>query len=758
MIRAVAAALLFAAGSMTASEAAPQLLKLSTAHLQVVIDRAQGDLVGVTKPGASTHFSAAPGAARDLWRLEVRSDRPRTILPSEARSFRFSGTANGPGTRLTWSDFGIADAPGLCVEATVRLDQHQPVSRWRIKVSGLGKLEPVKIAFPRVTEIPGKPEEQVAVPLWMGQHTSAIRRLLSDQGSHRLEWPYPGLLSMQCLAISAPGAPGIYLACDDAAAFHKAFALFAPQPGSLGCEVVHVPELGPERDTWEQPYNVVLGTLAGDWITAAERYREWATNQVWARQSRLATKSVPEWVLNTGLWVWNRGRSGQVLGPAAVLQKQLKLPVSVFWHWWHGCAYDSGFPEYLPPREGTEPFKSALADAHAQDVRALVYMNQRLWGMTTASWTNENARQYAVKTADGTVRPEVYNTFTGSPCASMCMGTEFWRDKYARLAESAVRDLGVDGIYMDQACTSLACYDPTHPHPPGGGTFWMQGFRSLAQDIRTRTRFFAGSALSPPTVVLAGEGCGESWLPYLDLMLSLQVGKERYAGDDGWETIPFFHAVYHAYGVTFGNYSSLTMPPYDDLWPAAFAPKEPLKLLDQKFARQFRLEQARAFVWGQQPTIANFQPDQIENRRTEIEFAMRLARLHSRATKYLMYGSFLRPPELHAPETTLDLSRLSIYAGQQSGLKTFEKRCPLALASAWRAPDGSIAVALASIADEPVRLRFEVDPKGWHVEGGTFVLSTAEKPNQRLGVIPDRATPVRITLPRCGAAILEMRR
>ena len=35
------------------------------------------------------------------------------------------------------------------------------------------------------------------------------------------------------------------------------------------------------------------------------------------------------------------------------------MPVSVFWHWWHGCAYDAGFPEYLPPREGTDAFKTA---------------------------------------------------------------------------------------------------------------------------------------------------------------------------------------------------------------------------------------------------------------------------------------------------------------------------------------------------------------------------------------------------------------
>ncbi len=91
-----------------------------------------------------------------------------------------------------------------------------------------------------------------------------------------------------------------------------------------------------------------------------------------------------------------------------------------------------------------------------------------------------------------------------------------------------------------------------------------------------------------------------------------------YGAPSGWETIPFFHAVYHPYAVFYGNYSSLTMPPYDDLWPAEFAPKEPLKLLDPKFNRQFCLEQARSFVWGQQPAIANFLPVELTERAGEV--------------------------------------------------------------------------------------------------------------------------------------------
>ena len=99
-------------------------------------------------------------------------------------------------------------------------------------------------------------------------------------------------------------------------------------------------------------------------------------------------------------------------------------------------------------------------------------------------------------------------------------------------------------------------------------------------------------------------------MPYLDAFLTLQVSRERYSDPaSGWEVIPMFQAAYHPYALTYGTYGSLTLPPYDELWPAEKRPATAMTLLDAKYVRQFYLEQARMFVWGMQPTIANFLPD-----------------------------------------------------------------------------------------------------------------------------------------------------
>ncbi|MCU0635593.1 MAG: DUF6259 domain-containing protein, partial [Gemmatimonadaceae bacterium] len=456
--------------------------------------------------------------------------------------------------------------------------------------------------------------------------------------------------------------------------------------------------------------------------------------------------TVAPWVDSTGIWVWNRGRSPMVLDPAMQLQSLAGLPVSVFWHWWHKGPYDTSFPDYLPPREGVESFTRAVRTAQAAGVHAIVYMNQRLWCTATPSWTARNAQQGAVRERDGRLRLETYNIFDPVPCATMSVTSPFWRDTYAGIADTVLHQYGIDGIYMDQAVLSLVNWRRGTGMPVGGGNYWMTGFDSLAAQLRRTAR--------ERSLVLAGEGGGESWLPALDLFLTLQVSQERYIDPaSGWEPLPLFQAIYHEVANTYGTYGSLTYPPYDELWPDSTRPSNALTLLDRIYATQFRLEQARIFVWGMQPSVANVLPEQFTARREEIDYLIRLARLRRQVMPALHRGRMLRPPPLDVPEIPVRLSRISIYAARRGGPTEAERSVPAVLHGAWRARDGSVAIPLASLVDSSLTVTLSLDPRALGVPRGARLEWITPDGRRRAGRL-DAPRRMPVTLPAQGAAVL----
>jgi len=724
-------------------------LSLDTPEVTLHFDEEQGRLDSFFDK-RSGHEHMARDTPGSLWVLDLPEQAGGTLLPQHARQFECRREDNDPNrVRLLWSGFSRDAMPMLSVSVHVHFDPTARASRFSIMVQGLNGVVPLVVHFPRIPAITQQESEVLAIPYWMGEKTTQARQLLSTASGNaqRREFSYPGILSMQCMAFYRDNGPGLYWVADDIEARSKSFAAFGNGQGGIGLEVCHFPGADTIAKTVYEPgYDVLIGAFQGDWMTVATRYREWALQQPWARESRLHQGRTPGWVRDTGFWVWNRGSSDGVLAPAAVMQDYLGVPVGVFWHWWHGCAYDVNFPEYLPPREGTDAFRQAVRRARQEGLNPIVYMNQRLWGMTAESWISQEAERYAVKKPDGTVQPEVYNTFTRSPMASMCMGTAFWRNTYAGLSEAVYNDLGVRGIYMDQACSSLVCYDTEHGHPPGGGTYWMEGFRALESDIRKRC----------PGIALAGEGCGEAWLPYLDLMLSLQVSQERYAAPDQWEPIPFFSAVYHGYAVLYGSYSSLTRPPYDALWPKDSAPAHPLQLLDEKFRYQFRLEQARSFVWGQQPCLSNFLPEHLAERGAELAYIRQFIRLRQATLPYLLHGTFLRPPHMGIPDMEIDMSRLSIYAGQQGAVQEYRKRVPQYLAGAWRAEGGRIAVAIANIADADHKIHFTLSRREHGLPDRGYVYRRLGEGRTEIGRFENGQVTISDTLAAAGAVIYEV--
>jgi hypothetical protein len=729
-----------------------KIIYLDNGMLRLGFDRNTGALVEMRDLVQSVDFLESDSILGPPWEIILlQKGKIQPIDPAIPFAFSFSAKG-GQSIKMTWLSKGNTGDPPFSVTVHVNLEAEKPMSNWNISLSGIPSGKIHSVVFPSITGLKELKNERLVVPHWMGQEIENPRDFLSSMtsGIRKLEWEYPGQLSMQFISLYSLGSSGFYFSGRDTLAFRKNYSVSLDTLNLLSFRIHNFLSLDKNSGNYSLPSSAVIGCFTGDWYTTAEIYREWANEQHWCRESRFRNKLSPGWLDSTALWVWNRGTSDNVLNPAIDLQQRLDLPVNVFWHWWHGCAYDVGFPEYFPPREGRDPFIEAVSEAERNNIHAIVYMNVLQWGTSTESWEKENAALRAVRNIDGSLRSHVYNIFTGKSLTNMCMGTRFWKDKYASLAMKAIKEYGLSGIYMDQACLSRMCYSMDHDHVPGGGNYWVEHFGKLAGKIRN-------NVMEREMPVLAGEGGGESWIPYLDAFLTLQVSKERYAGPGIWETLPLFQAVYHPYAITYGNYSSLVSPPYDDLWPEEYAPDNPLSLLDEAYNEQFLMEQARSFVWGMQPAIANYQPSLARSRKNEIGYLLRLARVRQTGLKYLHHGKFLRSPEMEIPSKEMDISRLSIYAGRgRENVTSFKAVYPLIYTGTWQADDNRIGIAVASIIHKPYpfRLNFSSLKYGLPLNGSVFLID--EEGRRLIKNYSGGTISLDYELPPMGVVIIEI--
>lgn len=682
------------------------------------------------------------------WEISFHSIQTNSTQIDEISPSKFSYSKPDPHTIiLSWKDFdGMGE---FKVVTEITLDKNKAFSYWNISIEGLKDKTLTNVVFPKIAGLKDMGNEELVIPTWMGSLMTEPRKALTS-GRGKMEWSYPGSLSSQVIGIYNSNKSGFYASCNDSLSYAKNFSLKLDSLNTLTYEMINYPSFDPTLSSYSPNYQAVIGSFIGDWIDVAEIYGEWAVNQKWAKESRFKNGLTPSWLEETALWIWNRGESDNVIKPAVELKKRLGLPVNVHWHWWHNCSYDDNFPEYLPPREGKESFVKAMKLAENAGVKAHVYMNAIQWGDAVEGWKSEKVKPYTVKDINGNERSHVYNIFSGNALINMCVGTEFWRDHYSSLCDSVVNIYKTDGVYMDQTCLNRMCYDENHDHEIGGGNYWVENSGKLIKQIRSND-------FGEKQPIFTGEGSSENWLPHLDAFLTLQASRERYAGVGNTETIPFFQAVFHQYGITFGSYSSLVTPPYDELWPEEYAPDQTEQPLDEIFNKQFLMEQARSFVWGMQPTIANYHSFLASERKEEIDYLLNIAKLRYSNLEYLLHGKFLRSPNIDVPVEEIDISRLSIYAGRRGeNVTAFKKRVPLLYSGTWKADDGDVGIVLASISDDIMPIDFSFNSKDYDLPANGKVYIITNEGKKLLNSYTDGSININLSLQPKGLCIFEI--
>ncbi len=664
---------------------------LDNGLLRLTFDRETASLVSMTDLETGYEYLDVQAEPQRLWTIVPFAEGDVIAEPTEVKVRKISSRE----VKLSWSD-----SETFSLVARVRLDKEKALSYWSVEMKDYDGAKVKELIFPYLTNVKEFTNEEIALSNWTGRLYKNIRKNRKSLSQFKQNRP-----TMQLTAIYGDEPSGLYIATNDKESYGKAFT-FDFRDNLTDYKMVNILDMGADRNYYKPTYEFILGALHGNWYDAALIYREWALQQEWTKNNRLHSGKMNPWLPETDIWVWNRGRSNNVLTEAADLKEYLgDYNVSVLWHWWHNGPYDDAFPEYLPPREGRESFVKAVAEAKSKGINMTPYMNSIQWGESRKSWKELNIEQYVARKADGSTHAHAYNKFSGNAITPMCMSQEFWREKYSDLCDTVVNDYGCTGVYMDQACLHYWCYNPNHGHSVGGGNYWVKGYLKLVERVREKT------AENNP--ILTGEGSGEDWMAHLDGFLTLEGSRERMSGIGNSSVIPLFNAVYHGYAICFGNFGGFTYPPYDEFWPKEFRAPNTETLLPAKYNTQLRMEQARTFVWGTQPMIVNYHAFARKARPVEMRYIAELVAKRKQYKDYLQYGTMMRAPKLVDDcAAEIDIAQMSTYGYKTKGTNLFphKKVVPMLYSSAWRNEEGNILLAFTNISEDAKELSFVIDP------------------------------------------------
>ena len=272
------------------------------------------------------------------------------MLPAGA----FCADAPRVGWRIKLEDGAVvtaanASGKGLAVRAEAkRLDDGSFVCG-PLEIAGDRRADVVAVCWPSVT-LPVRPGARALYSETFGAQGNL--RLVSTAGTA------PGKPLFKCrnspgfrfAAVIGADGDSVYL---DSRETDFSPVKFVFSAGAREGEIV----MEAEHGAVSSPTGGVVRPFKGGWFAAAQIYREWALKQRWTVAARgRDLRRLRE----ISMWFWNRGASGDVIPPVERFRKDADVPVALDWYWWHAIPYDSGYPDFWPPREGVEPFRAAV--------------------------------------------------------------------------------------------------------------------------------------------------------------------------------------------------------------------------------------------------------------------------------------------------------------------------------------------------------------------------------------------------------------
>lgn len=641
-------------------EAAEDVLVLANKTLSIAFDKNTFACRSIRDVRTDHEFICSLPENPTIWVLAMEGPNKETFSVTSTancvRSYEFK--TDDRCLVMKWKGIGVGDeSRKLDVKVIVELKPNADRSYWRIEVNNSSKSSLMSVQFPYIAGISeaGRPNAAIPGPNWGKLH----RNLTQANGVYpSFNWP------MQFLAL-LDGDSGLYLAYEDPKAWHKSFDLVTGQ--YFAFTTVAEDATRPGND-FSSPGPAAVGICGGDWWKACKMFRSWAIKQKWTRNGPLTkNKVVPQSAKDICIWFLERVSSdSDLVTKLRKAQDYYGVPIAVHCYQWHRWPFDTHYPDYFPAKPEFNKLVEAMVPA---DVVIAPYVNARLHDMNIDLF--EESKQWCVKNAK--LEPTLEDYGSGAKLTAMCPYTRYWQDKMNEVSERLFGEYGVNCIYYDQvaAAHASACYDPSHGHPLGGGSHWVDGYRAMFARVN-KLRHKGGRHS-----MICTEGNTDC---YMDCFDSFLIWLPRHPDE-----IPMITAVYSGYT----NYFGSTVRCSEEL-------------------QSFAMMAGRDFIWGCQN---GWMPVEVDSERAN--YLRRLAHLRYAARKYLTYGELMGEIK---PTNDVGMAEGKWSLHGWDSTEFSDVKIPAVMSTVWKSSDGTLGLFIANFTDKPKSFNYNLNPADYGVK------------------------------------------
>lgn len=644
---------------------------LDAGELQVALERIEGGIVlrGLLDTRTQTELAAKTQPAlleielcTPLAEENAKDYQPRTAtLTSNEGWSEVAVEPVATGFKVVLSNPSDARFAGLKATLLAEADAEKGAVSWSLAVENGSKDWALhRVRFPRVTLREFAGDTRLLVPSCSGDvEPDAGRR------GYRFDRLYPnGWCTMPFEALYAPSkGTGLYVGLHDPLGSVKNIqALGDAATASVMLGFDHaVADMRRQGAGFAMSGRGVWRLLRGDWFDASCMYRDWvhAEAKWYPALSAEGRTDTPQWMKELSVWAMLSGTPEEVVPAVKKFQEYLGVPVGVHWYNWHQIPFDNDYPHYFPTKEG---FAAGVADLQQAHVHVMPYINGRLWDTHDREAEDfeftKTALPAATKDEKGAPLTETYNSVETDgnkvALAVMCPSTDLWKGKVDEIISRLFDECGVHGVYVDQvaAASPRLCFDRSHGHPLGGGSWWNEAYWLMFDAIRAKM---------PPDRMLTTECNADPFTKWFDGFLSWH-----------WQSngqVPAFSAVYGGAIQMFGR---------------AYRGGETKDLA-------LRMKAGEQLCYGEQ--IGWLHPNVVDEPENA-PFFRKTVRLRHAFRRYFYAGEMARPPRLEGdvPNVSADWKWYPEWV-----------TTPAVLTGAWRLPkENKTVLFLVNVSDEPV--------------------------------------------------------